>query len=113
MARIIGALLKLTHVDEGVRFYHLNDERIFIEWLSSLPCVARVGAERGDGLVVRLKRRPGKDDLRQFLALLYRYRADMRQLAKFETAANRSWFKDPKKYWYREVFSKERPQRAG
>jgi len=32
----------------------------------------------------------------------------MRQLAKFETASNRSWFCDPKKYWYKGVFGKAR-----
>jgi hypothetical protein len=37
-----------------------------------------------NGLVVRLKRRPGKDDLWQLPALCRRYDVDMRQLAKFE-----------------------------
>ncbi|MGY4628089.1 hypothetical protein [Bradyrhizobium sp. USDA 4486] len=108
MARASGELLKLTQVDRGVIFYHRADERLFFNWLSSIRCVASVAAESGDGLVVRLKRRPGQDDLRQFAALLYRYRADMRQLAKFETAANRAWFKDPRKYWYRGVFGNSR-----
>ena len=49
-------------------------------------------------------RRPGKDDLWQFLALFRRYGLDMRQLAKFETAQNRDWFRDPQMFWYAAVF---------
>jgi hypothetical protein len=52
------------------------------------------------------KRRPGKDDLRQLLAVCRRYGVDMRQLAKFETAKNRDWFRDPKSYWHQAVFGK-------
>jgi hypothetical protein len=101
------ALLTLTHMTTGVRFGHRNDERAFFEWLSRIPCVESYdGDGSGNGLVVRLKRRPGKDDLWQLLALCHRYGVDMRQLAKFETARNRDWFRDPDKYWYRAVFGK-------
>ena len=66
------------------------------------------------GLIVRLKRRPGKLDLRSLLALCYRYGVDMWQLAKFETAANRSWFRAPRAFWYKAVFgrsgARRRPQ---
>ena len=100
-------LLMLTHMERGVMFYHRGDERTFFEWLSRIPCVANFDGNGRDGLVIRLKRRPGEDDLRQLLALCHRYGADMRQLAKFETAKNRSWFRDPKKYWYKAVFGKK------
>jgi hypothetical protein len=30
----------------------------------------------------------------------------MRQLAKFETAKNRDWFRDPETFWYRGVFGR-------
>jgi hypothetical protein len=94
-------------VHKGVTFYDKSDERIFLEWWSRIPCVEGVYAEgNADGLFVRLKRRPGKGDLRQILALCRRYGVDMRQLARFETAKNRSWFCDPKMYWYQSVFGK-------
>lgn len=101
-------LLTLTHMDTGVRFYHLSDERAFFEWMTRIPCVKSCEGDGTRGLVVQLKRRPGQDDLRQLLALSHRYGVDMRQLAKFETARNRSWFCDPRTYWYREVFGKTR-----
>ena len=98
--------LILTHIDTGVRFFHQNDERAFFEWLSRIPCVEGYAGDGKNGLVAQLKRRPGKDDLRQLLALCHRYGVDMRQLAKFKTANNRSWFCDPKKYWYQDVLGR-------
>jgi len=98
------AILMLDQMDTGVIFYHQADERAFFEWLEHIPCVASVKGEGAKGLVVRLKRRPGHDDLRQFLALAYRYKLDMRKFAKFETDANRDWFRDQRKFWYKHVF---------
>ncbi|MFO1013748.1 MAG: hypothetical protein U1E50_08290 [Caulobacteraceae bacterium] len=99
-----SALLKLTHLNAGVHFFHPSDERAFFEWIERIPCVSTVLGEGPDGLIARLKRRPGKDDLWQFLALFRRYGLDMRQLAKFETAQNRDWFRDPQMFWYAAVF---------
>ena len=99
-----AAILTLEQMDTGVRFFHHADERAFFEWLERIPCVASVKGEGHRGLVVRLKRRPGQDDLRQFLALGRRYGFDMRQLAKFETDVNRSWFRNPQAYWHEAVF---------
>jgi hypothetical protein len=99
-----NALLTLTHMDTGVYFYHLNDERSFFEWLGRIPCVERYRNEGQRGLVVYLKRKPRKDELQELLAICHRYGVDMRQLAKFETATNRHWFRVPQKYWYDKVF---------
>ena len=99
-------LLLLTRLEQGVTFYHTQDELMFLEWLSRIPCVEYVDGHGSYGLVACLKRRPGKDDLRQLLALFRRYGLDMRQLAKFETAKNREWFCDPKTYWHKAVFGR-------
>jgi hypothetical protein len=82
-------LLRLTHFDSDVRFLHQADERAFFEWLERIPCV---GSFQGD------------DDLRQLLALLFRYGAKLDQLAKFETDENRGWFRQPENYWHDAVF---------
>lgn len=100
-------LLQLVHMDTGVTFYHPADERAFFEWLERIPCVGSLGGHGGrdgPGLLVKLKRRPGQDDLRQLLAICHRYGVDMRQLAKFETDKNRSWFRRPGMYWHDAVF---------
>jgi hypothetical protein len=104
--------LELTRMERGVVFYHSNDERTFFEWLGRIPCVERFEGEGERGLVVYLKRRPRKDELREILAICQRYGVAMRQLAKFETAGNRAWFRDPRKYWYAAVFGKS-GMRAG
>jgi hypothetical protein len=97
-------LLRLTHFDSDVRFLHQADERAFFEWLERIPCVGSFQGEGSDQLVVRLKRGPDDDDLRQLLALLFRYGAKLDQLAKFETDENRGWFRQPENYWHDAVF---------
>ena len=101
-----SSLLTLTHMEKGVRFYHVNDELLYLEWLRRISCVETIDGDGKFGLVVYLKRRPTNNDLRQFLAVFKRYGVNMRQLAKFETAANRSWFRDPRTYWYTAVFGR-------
>jgi hypothetical protein len=98
-----GPLLELTQMDTGILFYHLNDERAYFEWLARIPCVERYQGEGRRGLVVYLKRRPRKDELRELIAMCQRYGVNMRQLAKFETVANRKWLRDPQKYWYEAI----------
>jgi hypothetical protein len=100
--------LTLEQMDTEVMFYHPADERAYFEWLERIPCVESAKGEGAKGLVVKLKRRPGDDDLRQFLALAFRYGLDMRKFAEFETEANRKWFRDPKMYWFKSVFGKEK-----
>ncbi|MEC3910058.1 hypothetical protein U5A82_06085 [Sphingobium sp. CR2-8] len=104
-ARMADAILTLDQMDNDVMFYHHADERAYFEWLERIPCVASVKGEGSRGLVVKLKRRPGNDDLRQFLALAYRYKLDMKKFAKFETETNREWFRDRRMFWYKHVFS--------
>jgi len=101
--------LTLTHMDTGAIFYHQSDERAFFEWLRRIPCVEAYRGEGQLGLVVDLRRAPKKDELRELLALCRRYGMDMHQLAKFETSRNRSWFRDPKAYWYEAVFGRDWP----
>jgi hypothetical protein len=108
MPQRYSGLLVLTNFESGVSYYHRNDERALFEWLKRIPCVKSYHGDGRYGLVVRLKRRPGKDDLLQFLALCHRYGADMKQFAKFETAKNRDWFRNPKNYFHRAVFGKGR-----
>ncbi|ETI63622.1 hypothetical protein C100_11780 [Sphingobium sp. C100] len=98
------AILTLEQMDTGVIFYHHADERAYFEWLERIPCVASVKGEGSRGLVIKLKRRPGEDDLRQLLALAFRYKLDMRKFAKFESDTNRHWFRDRRMFWYKHVF---------
>ena len=50
----------------------------------------------------------GDNDLRELLALFYRYKIkNMNQLKLFLNETNRSWFyENNKSYWYKRVFSR-------
>lgn len=86
-----------------VCFFHQSDETMFFAWLDRMEVVS--GYEgRGDGLRIRLARRPTDDDLRELLAFHQRYSINMRQLAPFKTSANASWFAAPGMYWHGKVF---------
>ena len=46
-------------------------------------------------------------DLRDLLAIFYKYKIEMTQLKRFLTDDNRKWFCENKKgYWHRRVFGK-------
>jgi hypothetical protein len=83
----------------GIRFGSYLDEKYLFEWAMQIPGVLRW---EQDTLVVR--NRVTEASLRDLLALFRRYNIPMAQLAQFESSANTSWFRDPKKYWYRHVF---------
>ncbi len=86
-----------------VVYYHPNDEAGFFAWLSRIDCVERFEG-LGSDLEITLRRTPNISDLQELLAFFHRYRIDMGQLARFETSGNRSWFRDPVKYWHTSVF---------
>jgi hypothetical protein len=90
-------------IASGVRFYHENDERAFFEWLARIACLERFEGELRD-LFIHLAGAPSDDDLRELAAFLYRYKIDMRQLARFSTGTQKAWFREPKMYWHKRVF---------
>ncbi len=81
-------------------YYSQLDEDHFFGWLQEIPCVNSI--ERG---VIRIDSDVLSEvDLRDLLAIFYRYGLPMSSLSHFETDENRSWFRDPRKYWYERVF---------
>jgi len=88
----------------GPTYMSQRDEAAFFYWLKRIPGVFGVTG-RVRTLTVRVRGRGLADEtLREFLALFRRYRIPMRQLAKFESSANRQWFRKRSAYWYRGVF---------
>lgn len=91
-------------IAKSVLFFSEHDEDAFFHWLEILACVAEYHGE-GIDLLITLKDDSLDDEsLRELLALFNRYDIDLSQLAKFETDANRHWFRDSKAYWYEKVF---------
>lgn len=81
-----------------------SDEKVFHDWLGSIPGVTRVQGTP-EGLEVTLSSKLlGASSLRELLALHFRYRLPMRDLAQFRTEKNATWFSNPAAYWYPFVF---------
>lgn len=91
-------------VCKDIKYYSRKDEDAFFEWLKKIDCVDDFMGE-GNELHLYIAADDLHDhDLRDLLAIFYRYNIDMKQLAQYLTPDNESWFKDPKKYWYAKVF---------
>jgi hypothetical protein len=88
----------------GVMFGSQLDEKHLFSWALEIPCVLRW---EQDQLVVR-SRRVSKADLRDLIALLWRYNVPMQQLAQFRNGTNEGWFAAPGAYWHKRVFG-QRP----
>ena len=89
---------------QKVRFFSRIDERIFFDWLKMLPCVSNVEG-KGDALFIRvLESKVDECALRDLLALFWRYKIGMKQLAAFDKKEFADWFHSKGAYWYKSVF---------
>ena len=86
-------------------FFSQLDEGMFFDGLKKISAVKKIEG-RGPDLFLSVPSRPSNKALRELLGLFFRYDVDMRQLAHFLTAQNRSWFRDREKYWFKRVFAK-------
>ena len=88
----------------GPKYMSQRDEAAFFYWLKRIPSVVGVtGSVRTLTVQVRGQGLPD-ETLRELLALFRRYRIGMRQFARYESAANRQWFRKRSAYWYKGVF---------
>jgi hypothetical protein len=87
----------------GVKFGSQLDEKHLFSWALEIPCVVRW---EQDQLVVR-SRRLSKSDLRDLVALLWRYNIPMQQLAQFRNSTNEGWFAAPGTYWHQRMFGQK------
>ena len=94
-------------VATGVTYYHENDEAAFFQWLDRIPCVEQSEGE-GPDLFIHLSREPLDEDLWELIAFFYRYKINMRQLARFGSGVERAWFRNTKMYWHHRVFGAAR-----
>lgn len=90
---------------KSVRFYSNKDEDAFFEWIKKIDCIDEISAA-GKELYLHVCADDIHDyDLRDLLALFYRYKIDMKQLSRFLTEDNKKWFYDNKKvFWHKKVF---------
>ena len=95
---------RLKIIVKGPRYFSLGDEDAFFNWLRTIKCVKDFGGVGWD-LHITLPRPPGNADLRELIALFFRYRVNMRSLAAFRTKRKSKWFaENPKAFWRSKVF---------
>jgi len=91
-------------IAKRVWYYSENDEAAFFEWLDKLTCVEKYEGEL-DVLNIHVDQgRLDAGSLYELLALFRRYSIDMKQLRVFDKDKFASWFRNPKSYWFKEVF---------
>ncbi len=73
-----------------VRYWSYLDEKSFFEWAQQIPCVTSVA---GGFLHVRSKR-ISEANLRDLIAIMYRYKLPMQQLEQFCNEGNEHWFRE-------------------
>jgi len=93
-------------------FYSQGDEKAFFDWLQSLSCVERVDGQL-DELHIAFVKQPNNSELRELIALLHRYRLDMKPLAAFKNKRNAAWFaQNRNSYWHIRVFGKKQKRKS-
>lgn len=88
---------------KNISFYSIRDEEIFFEWLDRIFSVLHYQGI-GNTLVIFVNQEVKEEDLRDVLALFYRYDIDMKQLTIFHRKENSEWFYSPTSYWFEAVF---------
>jgi hypothetical protein len=85
----------------GITFGSQLDEKHLFEWAREISCFVQWDQ---DTLIVRSSN-ISAEALRELIALFWRYRIPMHQLAQFENSRNAHWFRAPGMYWHQSVFS--------
>jgi len=90
-----------------VRFFCNKDEDAFFEWIKKIGCIERFEGAGNELYLYICADDIHDQDLDDLIGLFYRYKIDMKQLQRFLTKDNKSWFYDNKKaFWHRRVFGK-------
>ena len=88
-------------------FYSAFDDDAFFEWLKKISCVSSVKGF-GEELHINIdKSKLVEENLREILALFFRYNIDMEQLKVFLNDDNKCWFFDNKEsFWYGRIWGR-------
>ncbi len=98
-------MTEVVLICKSVTFYAQKDEIAFFEWLEKIKCIDHI-FEISDELHLHIKDKYiADDDLRDLIAIFYRYKIGMKQLQIFLNEKNKEWFYDYKKaFWHKQIF---------
>ena len=89
---------------EGIEYFSQRDEDLFFQGLHGISSVANIEGHT----ITMLNNQLPDEDLRDLLALFFRYAAPMHQFRTFLTDTNKAWFRDNKSaFWHSKVFQNE------
>ena len=101
-----GNVSRLKIIVKCPSYFSQGDEESFWHRLQSIKCV-KAFEGKGNDYYITLARAPGNADLRELIALFFRYDVNMRSLAAFQTDRNAKWFAENRKaFWHSRVFGK-------
>ena len=92
-----------------VHHFFQGDETAFFGWIARISCVTKL---EGSGETLYLHVRGSRitdHNLRELLALFYRYRVPMKAVGSVREPRNRTWFSRPGMYWFARVWGGEGP----
>ncbi len=91
---------------DSVNFYSQGDEVVFFNWLNSLECVQEIKGVNTEVQIFIPEAEIQDENLRDLIAILTRYKINLKQLAQFKTDSNEYWFYLNKQaFWHNNVFS--------
>lgn len=90
---------------KNIKFYDEKDKEAFFEWIKKIDCIDKISSQDNELYLYVCADDIHDYDLRELLGLFYRYKVNMKQLARFSTNNNKYWFFDNKKaYWHKKTF---------
>jgi len=94
---------------KAVKYHSLCDEDAFFEWIKKIPSIVRYDGALDELYLYMKGKNISNRDLRELIALFYRYKVEMSQLQIFMNKRNQKWFHDGKikGYWHARVFGKK------
>jgi hypothetical protein len=86
-------------------FYSSGDERRLFEGLEAISGLREIRGEGRDLILDIQINALGKEDMRELLALLWRYGISLAPLRPISERKKFRWLIDEEKYWYSDMFS--------
>lgn len=87
---------------KSVYFYSMKDEDAFFEWIGKIDCIEKFEGVRDELYLDFVQKKLNYDDIKDLIALFYRYKIDMKQLKQLLNEENKEAFKP----WSKEIFGK-------
>lgn len=89
---------------DGLTFLSRHDEDAFFEWLGKESSVISFGGEGKSLRILVGCSVVGEYDLRELIALFFRYGIDMRQFRVFDHEPFSRWLRNSEAYWFEAIF---------